>query len=122
MVLERAPKQGLAVKSEGALVVALEVDLTQELIREGLARELVNKVQNMRKAAGLEVTQRVRLTVSGDEEVREAVMEHRDYIRHETLALEVAMVEAPVAEAVEWDLNGRACAIGMMPADVAERP
>ena len=68
------------VASEGDLVVALETDLTQELMREGLAREFVNKVQNMRKTADLDVTQRIRIRYSGDEAVREAVEEHKGYI------------------------------------------
>lgn len=111
VVIDRTPKKGLAVRAEGALVVALEVDLSQELVREGLARELVNKVQNMRKAVDLDVTQRVRLLVSSDEEVREAVLEHGEYIRNETLCLELTLVEEPPEGASEWSLNGHPCAV-----------
>jgi len=111
VIIEREPKPGLAVKSEGALVVALEVDLTQELVREGLAREFVNKVQQMRKAAQLDVAQRIYLSVAGDEDVREAVAEYADYIKNETLALDCRLTERPDTTAESWDLNGHPCAI-----------
>jgi isoleucyl-tRNA synthetase len=113
VVLERAPKPGLAVKSQGALVVALEVDLTQELAREGLARELVNKVQNLRKTADLDVVQRIRITLAGDEDVREAVLEHDAYIRNETLCLGLDIVDTAPGAAETLDLNGHPCRVLM---------
>ena len=113
LVVERKPKEGLAVASKGDVVVALEIDLTQELIRDGLAREFVNKVQNMRKAADLEVTQRIKVTYVGDAEVREAVSEHQDYVRTETLATVCVSVEDRGVGMSDWDLNGHPCAIGL---------
>ena len=113
VLVERRPKEGLAVASDGALVVALEVALTQELIREGLAREFVNKVQNLRKDADLEVTQRIRLTCSSDQAVREAVAEFRDYILVETLCTDCTMVENPPEGSIEISLNGHPCHIQM---------
>ena len=113
LVIDRKPKEGLAVASERELVVALEVDLTLELVREGLAREFVNKVQNMRKTADLDVTQRIAIVFSGDEEVREAVEEHGDYIRNETLAVKCEYAENPGGEASAWDLNGHPSSIRM---------
>ncbi len=111
LVIDRKPKEGLSVASDGGLVVALEIDLTQDLIREGLARELVNRIQTMRKAADLEVTQRIRVVFGGDAEVVEAVAGHREYIQAETLALDC--LEAPLADVSgeSLDLNGHACAI-----------
>ena len=113
LVVERKPKEGLAVASERELVVALEVDLTLELEREGLAREFVNKVQNMRKTADLDVTQRIAIVFSGDEEVREAVEEHGDYICNETLAVKCEYAADPGGEASAWDLNGHPSSIRM---------
>lgn len=116
VVVERKPKEGLAVSSVGNLVVALEVDLSQELLREGLAREFVNKVQSMRKTAELDVAQRIVLTYSGDEAVREAVEEHRSYIQEETLSIQCTFAEDTGAGSLDWDINGHACRIGIRPA------
>jgi len=117
VVVNRSPKPGLVVASAGSIVVALETELTPELLREGLAREFVNKVQNMRKAAGLDVTQRIRLFHAGDEVVREALAEHIDYIQTETLCVHCAAEAAGAAGAESWDLNGRPCLIRMEKAE-----
>ncbi len=113
IIIERKPKEGLAVASEGDLVVALEMKLTPELVCEGLAREFVNKVQTMRKEADLDVVQRIRLDVQADEEVREALREHAGYIATETLCEDCALVEQVPEGALAWDLNGHACQIHM---------
>ncbi len=113
VIIERKPKEGLAVASEGDLVVALDMHVTPDLVREGLAREFVNKVQNMRKTAELEVTQRIRLRVDGDADVRAALMEHRAYIEAETLCLELVLNEQLPADGAEWDLNGHPCRIAL---------
>ncbi|MEM7040600.1 MAG: DUF5915 domain-containing protein [Bacteroidota bacterium] len=111
LVIERLPKEGLAVASEGELVVALETELDADLIRKGLSREFVNKVQNMRKEADLEVTQRIRIDFHGHEAVREAVEAERDYIMAETLADALEFVEDSPENGTEWDLNGHLCVI-----------
>jgi len=111
LAVERVPKQGLAVLSEDGLVVALEVELDDALICEGLARELVNKVQNMRKQEDFEVTQRIALRCSGSEAVKAALEQHSDYIREETLCIQLDWVDLPESGMEEFDLNGENCAI-----------
>jgi isoleucyl-tRNA synthetase len=113
VVVERIPKQGMVVAAEGALVVALETALTEELVMEGLARELVNKVQSMRKAVELEVTQRIRIEFSADEAVRKAIERHADYVKTETLCAELAASGSGVAGGSEWDLNGHPCVVAI---------
>jgi hypothetical protein len=71
----------------------------------------VSKVQNMRKTADLDVTQRIRLVCCADAEFRAAVEQHLDYVLAETLARECRWEPAKPAEASDWDLNGHPCAI-----------
>jgi isoleucyl-tRNA synthetase len=115
VMIEHVPHAGLVVAAEGGLVVVLETALTEALVQEGLAREFVNKVQNMRKTADLEVTQRIRLRFTGDEAVAGAVAQHRDYILAETLAGAIDRAAARPDGATDWDLNGHPCAIAFDP-------
>ena len=108
--VEHTPKEGLAVQTQGALVVALDLELDDDLIREGLARELVKEIQNLRKTSGLEVTDRIRLNISSDEAVREAVSAFDDYIKSEVLATSLETIET---EGEVVDLNGHACTIAL---------
>ena len=104
LLVTRVPREGLAVASEGELVVALETELTPELEREGLAREFVSRVQNLRKETGLEVADRIQVFFRGSEAVQSAVSEHRNFIMGEVLALELDADEGVGGEAL--DLNG----------------
>jgi len=83
------PLEGYQVEAESGHAVALELDLDDELLREGLAREVVRAVQEARKQAGLEVSDRIALALGGDEELLAAAREHEDYIAGETLATSV---------------------------------
>jgi isoleucyl-tRNA synthetase len=99
VIVEREVAGDWIVQSEGAFVAALDPTLTDELRREGLARELVNRVQRMRKEAGLEYTDRIDLWVDGGEAARSAALAHADYLREETLARSLAVGErCPEAE------------------------
>ena len=77
---------GWAVTSEGDLTVALDMTITDELMQEGLAREIVNRVQNLRKTGGFEVTDRIELLIEKNEKTDAAVEKFGDYICTETLA------------------------------------
>ena len=110
IVVERIPKAGLAVQAQGALIVALDLELDADLIREGIARELINNVQQMRKANGFDVTDRIHLKLSSDEAVCAAVAAYTDYIQSEVLALSIQTVGT---EGEPVDLNGHTCVIGI---------
>ena len=112
----RNPKEGLAVSAEGALVVGLDTQLNDDLIAEGLAREFVNKVQNLRKDIGLEITQRINLVFSSDEEVAKAVSMHKGYIEAETLALSCENADLEGKNETKLDLNGHPCLVSIIPA------
>ncbi len=110
----RQPKEGLAVSTEGSLVVGLDTALNTDLIQEGLAREFVNKVQSLRKEMDLEVTQRIEIRFYSDEEVKAAVEAHRAYIQSETLALSSVLVE--LSDTVEdRPLNGHPFRVELKP-------
>jgi isoleucyl-tRNA synthetase len=109
VVVQRMPREGLVVAAGESVLVAIETALTPELLREGLAREFVSKVQGLRKDAGLEVTQRIRLTVGADAGVRAAIEAHREYVQGETLCTELDF--APSADGAAADLNGHTCHI-----------
>ena len=70
--------------------MALELELDEPLRREGLAREIVHAIQNARKAAGLEVADRIALTLGGDDELLDAAREHERYVAGEVLAVDVS--------------------------------
>ena len=91
---------GWAVTSEGDLTVALDMTITDELMQEGLAREMVNRVQNLRKTGGFEVTDRIELLIEKNEKTDAAVAKFSDYICNETLAT-ITMVDTLDVEAEE---------------------
>ncbi|MFN4299762.1 MAG: isoleucine--tRNA ligase [Thermaurantimonas sp.] len=94
---------GWLVSVERGLTVALDITITPELYREGLARDLVNRVQNMRKDSGLQVTDRIRLYLQPHEALIEAVDAMSDYIKGEILADAIEFVELNVGETLEFD-------------------
>ena len=85
---------GWSVASENGLTVALDITLTDELKREGIARDFVNRVQNLRKDMGLEVLDKISIEVEKNGEVSSALLEHKDYIRTETQALSLELKES----------------------------
>jgi isoleucyl-tRNA synthetase len=87
MVLQ--PLEGYQVERSGTHAVALNLELDAALRREGLAREIVHAIQNARKGAGLNVEDRIALTLGGDDELLEAVRAHEDYVTGETLTTEL---------------------------------
>ncbi len=86
---------GWLVASEGKLTVALDITITDELRREGVARELVNRIQNIRKESGFEVTDKISVEIEATELTAPAVESFADYIAQQTLAVEVKAVATP---------------------------
>ncbi len=86
---------GWLVASEGKLTVALDITITEELKREGVARELVNRIQNIRKESGFEVTDKIRVEIESTELTAPAIESFADYIGQQTLAVEVKAVATP---------------------------
>ena len=97
---------GWLVTTEGKLTVAMDITLTDELRKEGLARELVNRIQNIRKDSGFEVTDKIRVTFEKNDALRAAVSAYRDYIASQVLAVEILETESLTDAATqELDLD-----------------
>ena len=102
-------KEGFAVAMENNLFVILDTNLDADLIDEGFARELISKVQQLRKQKGLEMMDNISITIAADDEISAAVKKHKDYIMKETLALKLEENDAPE----EFDLNGHKTGIAV---------
>ncbi|TBN03254.1 isoleucine--tRNA ligase [Hyunsoonleella flava] len=85
--------EGWLVANEGSLTVALDVTITDELRKEGIARELVNRIQNLRKDSGFEVTDRIDVKLQKDEQIKQAVDSNIEYIKTETLTEELEIID-----------------------------
>ena len=84
---------GWLVSNEGNLTVALEVELTEALRNEGIARELINRIQNMRKDSGLEIVDRINVVISRHEAIEKSVAEFAEYIKTQVLADDIVLAD-----------------------------
>jgi len=100
-------KEGFVFESNKELFVALDTHLTDELISEGLARELVNKIQFTRREKDFEIMDRIKVYYHADEEIQEVFAKHAEYIKSETLTNDIFAVKDAEKDMVEWDINGR---------------
>ena len=115
LTLALQPLDGYEVEAEAGHAVALQLELDEELRREGLAREIVHAVQNARKEAGLEITDRIELSLGGDEELLAAAREHEAYLAGEVLATSVAYDGAGDGGAERQRSTAASCAIAVRP-------
>ncbi len=108
-------KEGFAVAEEGAYVAALVTELTPELVQEGLVREFVRRVQDLRKSAELDVADRIKLFVVASTNLKSAIEAHREYITNETLSVSLDFGEPPSsASSVEDDFDGEKVKVGLL--------
>jgi len=120
LLVEYQGREGFAVSAEGGYLAALDSTLTPELVQEGLAREVINRIQNQRKQEGLEVTTRIRLFVAGDPEVLNAVESHLDRISAEVLATGTEIAanrDALPNGARDWKVGESEVFVALQPVD-----
>ena len=117
--VQRTEKPGIVAAVERNLGVGLDTQVDAELAAEGIARELVNRIQNLRKTAGLEVSDRIALGVLGGPELEKAAAGHRDYVSSETLAAELRIGALPkdAGDPQEITVNGLAATVALRKAD-----
>jgi isoleucyl-tRNA synthetase len=110
-------KEGFAIAEEGAYVAALVTELTPELAQEGLAREFVRRVQDLRKAAELDVADRIEMFIEATAGLRSAIEAHQDYITAETLTSKLSFSTPPEkASVVEDEFDGEKVKVGVLKA------
>lgn len=110
----RTGLEGWQVETERGLSVAVDTALNHELQIEGMTREFVNRVQNMRKEADFDVVDRITIGFSGSETLKEAVVSMSDYIKEETLAEEIQLSELEVSDFVKtWEIGDGECTISV---------
>ena len=97
---------GWLVSNEGNLTVALDITVTDELRREGMARELVNRIQNVRKSKNFDITDKVVVTINPDDRVNDAVATFGDYIARQVLANDIKVETVEGNDAIELDMDG----------------
>lgn len=108
--VERAVHEGLIAANQGLMTIALDTHLDEDLLLEGLAREIVNKVNTMRREANLAVTDRIKLSMQTTARVTACFQQFHDYICHEVLAVDV---QFGPCSGTEWDLNGEPTVIAI---------
>ena len=96
---------GWSVANDGNITIALDITLTDELINEGIARELVNRIQNIRKSSGLEITDRINVSVSAPDNINIAIAAHKAYIASQVLANNLFLTDQ-LSNATEVDFDG----------------
>ena len=108
-------KEGFAVAEDGAYVAALVTELTPELVQEGLAREFVRRVQDLRKSADLDVADRIELFVEASAGLRSAIEAHKEYITAETLTSSLQFASPPSgASSVDDSFDGETVKVGLV--------
>ena len=108
VLIQRSQREGLLVESSGSVTIALDTQLNESLIKEGLAREFVNKVQHMRKEQDLAVMDRIVIRYKSSDIVGKAIDVYRDFVCTETLCEKLLLEDNPGSE---WDINGEICTI-----------
>ena len=112
LLIESKQKEGFYSLSDRGITVAIDTTLTEELIEEGFVRELISKIQTMRKEAGFNVTDHISVTLEGSDKVTGTALKKQDDIKGDTLA-DSLTAESPVGFTKEWDINGEAVTIGV---------
>jgi isoleucyl-tRNA synthetase len=112
LLIETTQKKGYISEEGGGITVVFDANLTEELLEEGFVRELVSKIQTMRKEAGFEVTDKITVTYQGTERANRIFADNKIFIADEVMAAE-ALIATPVGYAKEWKVNEETVTIGV---------
>ena len=112
LLIDVAQKEGFVTEADNYVTVVLDTNLTPELIEEGFVFEVISKIQTMRKDAGFEVMDHIRVSLAGNEKLAEIVKKNRDAIAAKVLADEI-LTDTSLAVSKEWNVNGEKVTIGV---------
>ncbi len=112
LLIDTAQIEGYVSENDNGITVVLDTNLSEELLEEGFVRELISKIQTMRKEAGFEVMDKIRVTYTGSEKAEEAFEKNTEEICAEVLAVEAEKAEA-AGYVKEWKINGEALTLGV---------
>ncbi|MEI6397632.1 MAG: DUF5915 domain-containing protein, partial [Pseudomonadota bacterium] len=117
LLIERGPKDNRLIATELGVTILLDTTVTEELLLEGYAREIVSRVQNLRKDSGLQVTDRIQISFKGDDDVKKAITMFNGYITGETLGNSLdAVTDVSSPHQVTTDINGHTLILGLVKA------
>jgi isoleucyl-tRNA synthetase len=111
IVVQRLEKENLKVLNEGSLTIGLDTELTEALKQEGVVRDLVRNIQSLRKETGLDVSDRIKLCISGADEIKSSVDNHEEYMKNETLTVDWEWKEAE--ESKDFECGDYSCKIAL---------
>ena len=111
VIIQRNEKENLKILNEGSLTVALDPEITEELREEGLVRDLIRQIQNVRKESGLDVSDRIELSLGCTDGLRQAVKNNEEYLMGETLAVSISWDEP--ADGTPVNLGEDSCVVGV---------
>ena len=112
VLVDTAEKDGFVSSGDNTLTVVLDGNLTPELVEEGFVREIVSKVQTMRKEAGFEVTDHITVYEEGNDKIKEVMTKYTDEIKNDVLADDMCL-DAEGGYSKEWDINGEKVRLGV---------
>ena len=112
LLIDMAQKEGYVSQADNNLTVVLDTNLTEELIEEGFVREVISKIQTMRKEADFEVTDKIVIYVDGNEKVSDIIKNNADEIKGDVMALDIKFAEM-TGYSKEWKINGETVTIGV---------
>ena len=112
LLIDMAQKEGYVSQADNNLTVVLDTNLTDELIEEGMVREVISKIQTMRKESGFEVTDKIVIYVSGNDKISEIVKANAEEMKGDVLALDIKYGEL-TANSKEWNINGETVTLGV---------
>jgi isoleucyl-tRNA synthetase len=113
IVVEKKAEPGWEISEDKGLLVAISTELDTELIREGLVRDLVRHIQNLRKEIGLDVADRIHISYFASDEMAAAVLAHYNYLAGETLALEITRSDSPIESSHAVKLGGESVQLAL---------
>ena len=112
LLIDTQQKEGLITQADRGVTVVLDTNLTPELIEEGFVREIISKIQTMRKEADFEVTDHISVSVKDNSKIKEIMNAHSDEIRQDVLADEI-LFDTEQGYAKDWNINGEKVRLGV---------